>query len=284
GWYSTVGGGLNNMANNNSFVGGGASNRASGSASTIGGGTDNTAVGAGSGILGGSGNTATGINSCVLGGSSNTANASHVMVFGQGVTPSQSTSHRVYLFNGTAPGQLLLNTQSNPSSHVIYAGNTAHLTFGGTWTNASTRMAKDRFVQLNTTDILQKIQQLPVEGWFYKNTDEYHIGPYAEDFHLTFGTGVLNSPDAGRTLAASDVAGVALLGIKDIASQFEQLKDQINIQIGNAQEHQLDMTQKISQLQDENQELRMRIDSLENMLQQLLQHNSNISPNTIPEK
>lgn len=104
-------------------------------------------------------------------------------------------------------------------------GNGAYLTAGGTWTNASSRSKKERMTPLSAAQVLERIRQLPVEGWYYAGTQEYHIGPYAEDFHETFGTGVLDRPEDARTsLAASDVAGVGLLGIKALIERVEALE------------------------------------------------------------
>jgi hypothetical protein len=96
-------------------------------------------------------------------------------------------------------------------------GNGAYLTAGGVWTNASSRAKKDRFTPLSPHEVLEKIRSLPVEGWYYKGTNEYHIGPYAEDFYRLFQTGTQDHPESPSYLASSDVAGVALLGVQALA-------------------------------------------------------------------
>jgi hypothetical protein len=120
-------------------------------------------------------------------------------------------------------------------------GNGAYLSAGGTWTDVSSRDKKERFTQLDPGDVLSRIAQLPVEGWFYKGTEEYHIGPYAEDFYASFGTGVREfiesdslgrivrrpNPEVSQALAARDVAGVALLGIKGLLEENKALKEEL---------------------------------------------------------
>ncbi|MBI5540121.1 MAG: hypothetical protein HY951_08685 [Bacteroidia bacterium] len=107
-------------------------------------------------------------------------------------------------------------------------GNGAYLTAGGTWTNTSSITLKDRFVTINNNDFLTKIKNLEIKGWFYKETQEYHIGPFAEDFYNAFGTGVLNEPNyLGKSLAASDVAGVSLLAVQQLIKEIELLKAEI---------------------------------------------------------
>ncbi|MCS7000804.1 MAG: hypothetical protein NZ481_08000 [Candidatus Kapabacteria bacterium] len=218
-----------------SVIGGGKGNTASGEASTVGGGSNNTASGDYSTVGGGFGNTTGGNYSVVIGGRYNEANADFVMVFGDNVEPSVAEAYRVYFFGDGSidnrdrarPSGFLVINRLN-GNHPIHVGtnkangNGAYLSAGGVWTNASSRSKKDRFVPLNAQEVLAKIRQLPVEGWYYAGTNEYHIGPCAEDFHEAFGTGVLDSPDARTSLAASDVAGVALLGIKALVEQVEQ--------------------------------------------------------------
>jgi hypothetical protein len=108
------------------------------------------------------------------------------------------------------------------------------------WTNASSRSFKERFVQYRPAEVLEKIRQLPVEGYFYKGTEEYHISPMAEDFYRLFGTGAREiietdstgqlvrrpDPDVDKYLAASDVAGVALLGVKALDELISTLDPQ----------------------------------------------------------
>ncbi|NSW44831.1 MAG: hypothetical protein HPY79_03260, partial [Bacteroidales bacterium] len=108
-------------------------------------------------------------------------------------------------------------------------GNGAYLTGGGTWTNASSKTLKDRFEELNKNDLLSKIEQLDIKAWYYKGTQERHIGPVAEDFYQAFGTGVLDEPHyLGKSLAASDVAGVSLAAIKELIAKNKQQNELIN--------------------------------------------------------
>lgn len=102
-------------------------------------------------------------------------------------------------------------------------GNGARLTTGGTWTNASSRSLKDRFVSLDSVTVLSKVKSLEIGGWHYKGLNEYHIGPFAEDFFGAFGTGTLDNPDNNKTVAALDVAGVALYASQQLIKQNETL-------------------------------------------------------------
>lgn len=100
------------------------------------------------------------------------------------------------------------------------SGNGAHLTNGGTWTNVSTRDVKDRFRPLT---VRRALRSLPLGEWRYRDTDERHIGPTAEDFAAAFGP-VGTDP---RGLAAMDVAGVALLATQEQDRDLEALRDDL---------------------------------------------------------
>jgi hypothetical protein len=107
-------------------------------------------------------------------------------------------------------------------------GNGAYLSAAGTWTNSSSRSFKDRFENLNSEDILNKIEHLEINGWYYKETNEYHIWPFAEDFYTAFGTGDKNNKDVQKYLAAGDVAGVGLYAVQQLIRQNKQQQQQIN--------------------------------------------------------
>jgi trimeric autotransporter adhesin len=226
---STVSGGLGNIANGDlSTVGGGGGNTASGDFSIVDGGSGNTASGDYSTVGGGSGNTASGNYSRVLGGYSNTANGFFNLVFGYDVDPTVTEDFRVYFFDGGHPGMLAINRED--ADHPIHVGtdgtngNGAYLTAGGTWTSTSSITKKDRFEGLSDEFILSSIMTLPVERWFYKQTEERHIGPFAEDFHRVFGTGELNNPKVDKSLSSMDVAGVSLRAVQALMNKIEALE------------------------------------------------------------
>ena len=305
---ATVGGGLGNTASAwYATVGGGGNNNASAQGATVGGGAHNTASGYAATIGGGEGNTASGNYSVVPGGFSNTANANYNLVFGENVDPSVTETYRVYFFgDGTIPrpsGFLVINRLDG--DHPIHVGtgtgngNGAHLTTAGVWTNGSSRSFKERFVQYRPTEVLEKILQLPVEGYFYKGTKEYHITPMAEDFYRLFGTGVHEiietdstgqlvrrpNPDVDKYLAASDVAGVALLGIQALHEENAQLRQrvadlerenaQLRQQVSDIRTEDAQLRQQISDIRTENAALRARLERLETLMQRIASTQTN---------
>jgi cell division protein FtsB len=175
--------------------------------------------------------------------------------------------------NCRSSGFLVINRLNG--DHPIHVGtdgtngNGAYLTTGGVWMNGSSRSFKERFVQYRPAEVLEKILQLPVEGYFYKGTEEYHITPMAEDFYRLFGTGVHEiietdstgqlvrrpNPDVDKYLAASDVAGVALLGVQALHEENAQLRQRVaDLETENAQ-----LRQQISDMRMEDAQLRQRV-------------------------
>lgn len=105
-------------------------------------------------------------------------------------------------------------------------GNGAFLTAGGTWTNTSTREKKEAFTRLDKTDILNKIGKLDISKWKYKGTDEYHIGPMAEDFYAAFNVGIDN-----KSISTIDPSGVALLAIQALKESNDALENKVYAQL-----------------------------------------------------
>jgi len=279
GFGATVGGGTINTASDQyATVGGGNGNTASGSYATVGGGYINTASGFMATVSGGNYNTASGSHSVVPGGYSNIANAAFNLVFGDRVNQTAIESYRVYFFGpgGISPSGFLVINRLDGDFPIHVGtngtnGNGAYLSAGGTWTNVSSRSFKERFVQYRPAEVLEKILQLPVEGYFYKGTKEYHITPMAEDFYRLFGTGVHEiietdstgqlvrrpNPDVDKYLAASDIAGVALLGIQALHEENAQLR------------------QRVADLETENAALRARLERLEALVQKIASTQTN---------
>lgn len=59
--------------------------------------------------------------------------------------------------------------------------------------------------------------------WRYIGTNEFHIGPFAEDFYSMFNTGIDN-----KHISTIDPSGVALLGIQQLKKNDDLQKNEID--------------------------------------------------------
>ena len=251
---STIGGGGQNSASGEgSTIAGGEVNLASGSISTVGGGLRNTASGTESTVSGGRFNTASGTESTVSGGERNCAggDGSWAGGFRATVRPGNETGDGLctansgdadgdegtFLWSGspfgdfvsTGPnqfgvrangyffGDISATSVAIPAGRFINTSSGAHLTTGGTWTNASSRTLKTAFESVDPLAVLGKVVSLPLSTWTYKDSVEgRHLGPVAEDFKALFGLG-----GDGESIATVDADGVALAAIQGLNQKLE---------------------------------------------------------------
>ncbi|MDI3321641.1 tail fiber domain-containing protein [Pinibacter soli] len=183
-------------------------------------------------------------NVTVLGnGAAASNNVTNVTVVGNGATTSNNVTNGMALGNGAIVGSdntvvigngtnaVLLNNgaYSNSRALVVGNGNTngngAYLTTGGVWTNASDRNLKESFSKVNGAEVLAKIMALDVTKWKYKGTNEYHIGPMAQDFFAAFSLGTDD-----KHISSLDPAGVALVAIKELKKENEALTKKVDDQ------------------------------------------------------
>jgi hypothetical protein len=113
------------------------------------------------------------------------------------------------------------------------------------WIAASDSMKKQNIRLVDTEEILDKVSQLPIKQWSYKNADPSieHIGPMAQDFWKLFHLG-----EDSLGISTIDPDGIALAAIKELKVR----------------------TDEIEILKTENEAMRARLDKLEALMQNLL--------------
>lgn len=77
------------------------------------------------------------------------------------------------------------------------------------FTPTSDRNAKRDIVEVDERAVLDKVAALPISTWRFKQTDELHMGPMAQDFAASFGLGTDD-----KHINLTDISGVALAAIK----------------------------------------------------------------------
>lgn len=133
---------------------------------------------------------------------------------------------RLYLNDND--GSFRMNALSlSAGSAYLTMGNSAFLSNGGVWTNASSRALKEGFAAVDPAAMLRQVLSLPISTWTYKSSAEgTHIGPMAEDFKAAFGL----SGD-GKTIATVDADGVALAAIQGLNAKLESENQALRAQL-----------------------------------------------------
>ena len=105
---------------------------------------------------------------------------------------------------------------------VTTAGN---LDILGILTENSDRNSKQRIEPVDGQNILEKLKNLEIAEWSYKDTPaDRHVGPMAQDFYAVFGLG---HTDTG--IATLDSSGIALAAIKALIEENSLLKERLSV-------------------------------------------------------
>ena len=174
-------------------------------------------------------------------------------------TDSAGLSNRLYIDVDTEPNVANLDGNDNPliygefDNDLVRINGTFEVTAG--LTNPSSVKLKDRFVSVSSALILDKINDLDIAEWSYKNDlDVRHIGPTAESFYEAFGLGT-----GGDNISTIDADGVSLIAIQALA---EQIESQQELMVQQNIDHQDAIKKKDHQIK----ELEERLARIEELL------------------
>ncbi len=154
----------------------------------------------------------TNINNATVIGNNATVGESNTMAFGNTNTLNWAFGRKKVVVG------VALQIGNNPNN-----GNGANLTEGGVWTNASDKNKKDDLQNIDGSSLLQKMKELEIQRWKYIGTNEYHIGPYAQQFKQLFEVG-----NDDTSISTIDPSGVALVAIKELMQIIENQQKQID--------------------------------------------------------
>jgi hypothetical protein len=123
---------------------------------------------------------------------------------------------------GGSISSIIIQASVSGALNPIEHSSGAHLSPGGTWTNASDENLKENFQTIDGDDLLEKIDELNIGEWNYINESESvkHIGPTAQDFEKTFGLG-----SDGKSISTIDPAGIALAAIKALNAKSKKVDE-----------------------------------------------------------
>ncbi|HEX4121123.1 MAG TPA: tail fiber domain-containing protein [Verrucomicrobiae bacterium] len=145
-----------------------------------------------------------------------------------------------------------------PTNQRIYADING-VTVNGTFNNLSDRNAKQNFTPVSSVQMLEKVAQLPVSEWSYKeDPNTRHVGPVAQDFYASFNIGTDD-----KHIAPIDEGGVALAAIQGLDQKVETGNwvqgEKIQAQAAQIQSQAVE----IANLKKQNDLLAQRLDELE---------------------
>jgi hypothetical protein len=148
-----------------------------------------------------------------------------------------------------------------PSTERLLA-NTTGVTVVGTFNNQSDRNSKQDFTPVSPATILDKVAQLPITEWSYKeDTATRHVGPVAQDFYSTFNIGTDD-----KHIAPMDEGGVALAAIKGLDQKLEtgskEQEEKIKAQSAQIQTQ----SAEIADLKKQNDQMSQRLQEIEQTL------------------
>ena len=132
---------------------------------------------------------------------------------------------------GTGGGEFVIRSDGSVLMGPGFVANfrlspNGNLTILGSLNQQSDRNAKTAFERIDSQEILDKISQLPISTWQYKDDQASvrHIGPTAQDFRAAFGLG-----QDDQSIATVDSSGVALSAIQALNSKCERLSEMLEV-------------------------------------------------------
>ena len=132
-----------------------------------------------------------------------------------------TTNGQVWFFRHTSGGDFSFD---DPAA----AGQEARLTSSGdlflkgTLSQGSSRALKENLEPANGDRVLEMLDRLDLYEWSYIDQASRHVGPMAEEFSAVYGLG-----ESRVKIAPSDMAGVALSGVKALRAENVELKREL---------------------------------------------------------
>ena len=131
-------------------------------------------------------------------------------------TATGSSNHQWYQKNS---GGFTIYTSSNLSTWMALPANTS------IWTCSSDRNAKENIEEVDTNNILSKLNKITIYNYKFKESNPNYIstGPMAQDWNKIF-----PSSKYQLGVCSGDVLGVALASLQELIKEEAELQIKIN--------------------------------------------------------
>lgn len=138
-----------------------------------------------------------------------------------------------------------------------------NLSIPGALTQGSDVNNKLDVTPVNSTDILDRVMELPIAFWRYRDdgTQSRHIGPMAQDFAQLFGVGA----DETR-ISTLDTSGVALAAVQALTTRLTEEQ----MRVSKLADDNDRLTRENARALEENEALHQRLARLESVVQELI--------------
>lgn len=229
---TVCGGDTNKVMRQQGFIGGGLDNEVHGLRSSIVGGYINyVASGSDYGAIGGGRACSTTVDYAIIpGGRACEVNGTYGFASGREAIVNHSGSfvwadNSSLEFASTTNNQFRVRARGGAQfvTAIDGAGNaTAGVQVasgGGSWSSLSDRNAKENFSDIDSREILERVNGLELTNWNYKTQEDgiRHIGPMAQDFYAAFGLGEMET-----RINTVDADGIALAAIQGLNQKLEE--------------------------------------------------------------
>lgn len=128
-------------------------------------------------------------------------------------------------FRSDSTGKFVMNKLGNAGTEFNINGDGDAIFAGEVRANGilltSSRASKTDISAVKASEVMDKLKQVEIAEWRYKQADknDRHISPMAEDFYSLFKLG-----RDGKTINPNDLASVAIVAAKELQNENELLK------------------------------------------------------------
>lgn len=205
-----------------------------------------------SAVAGGLSNSVSDRYSAIVGGRDNSVSSQYSMAFGREAEVSSdyglAIGRRAVVDNAGSfafadGNDQELNTSANSRFEMRFSGGyrfytNLALTTGAfmnsgdnSWSSFSDSTKKENILKLNYNLFLQKITDLDISTWNYKDFTESHqrnYGPMAQDFYRLFGQDKFGNFGSDTTVIFNHLPAVGLAALKGLMGELEESEKEIN--------------------------------------------------------